>query len=43
VKALDGVSYLLAVLCVAAVALAASAVPAARAASVDQLAALRTE
>jgi predicted permease len=43
VKALDGVSYLVAMVCVAAVALAASAVPAARAASVDPLTALRTE
>jgi ABC-type antimicrobial peptide transport system permease subunit len=43
VKALDGVSYLLAMLCVVMVALAASAVPASRAASVDPLTALRTE
>jgi predicted permease len=43
VKPLDGVSYFLAVLGVALVALAASAVPAARAASVDPLKALRTE
>ena len=43
VKPLDGVSYLLAVLGVAMVALAASAVPAARAASVDPFTALRTE
>jgi ABC-type antimicrobial peptide transport system permease subunit len=43
VKPSDGVSYLLAVMGVALVALAASAVPAARAASVDPLRALRTE
>jgi predicted permease len=43
VKALDGVSYLLAAIGVVTVALAASAVPAARAASVDPLTALRTE
>jgi len=43
VKPLDAVSYLLAVLGVALVALAASAVPAGRAASVDPLTALRTE
>jgi predicted lysophospholipase L1 biosynthesis ABC-type transport system permease subunit len=43
VKPSDGVSYLLAVMGVALVALAASAVPAARAASVDPLTALRTE
>jgi predicted permease len=43
VKALDGVSYLLAICAVTVVALAASAVPAARAASVDPLTALRTE
>jgi predicted permease len=43
VKPLDGVSYLLALMGVALVALAASAVPAARAASVDPLTALRTE
>lgn len=43
VKALDGVSYLLAVIGVTAVALAASAVPARRAASVEPLIALRTE
>jgi ABC-type antimicrobial peptide transport system permease subunit len=43
VKPLDVVSYLLAVAGVAAVALAASAVPAARAANVDPSAALRAE
>jgi predicted lysophospholipase L1 biosynthesis ABC-type transport system permease subunit len=43
VKPLDGVSYLLAVAGVAAVALAASAVPAARAAHVNPLTALRAE
>jgi predicted permease len=43
VKPLDAVSYLLAVAGVAAVALAASAVPAARAAHVDPLTALRAE
>ncbi len=43
VKPLDAVSYLLAVAGVAVVALAASAVPAARAANVDPLTALRTE
>jgi len=43
VKPFDAVSYLLAVIGVALVALAASAVPAARAASVDPLKALRTE
>ena len=43
VKPLDGVSYLLAVAGVAAVALAASAVPAARAANVDPITALRAE
>jgi predicted permease len=43
VKALDGVSYLLAAIGVVTVALASSAVPAARAASVDPLTALRTE
>jgi ABC-type antimicrobial peptide transport system permease subunit len=43
VKPLDAVSYLLAVMGVAMVALAASAVPAGRAASVDPMRALRTE
>jgi predicted permease len=43
VKPLDAVSYLLAVAGVAVVALAASAVPAARAATVDPLEALRSE
>ena len=43
VKPLDGASYLLAVLGVAGVALAASALPARRAASVEPLTALRTE
>jgi ABC-type antimicrobial peptide transport system permease subunit len=43
VKPLDAVSYLLAVAGVAAVALAASAAPARRAASVDPIRALRTE
>ena len=43
VKPLDALSYLLAVAGVAAVALAASAIPAARAASVDPLRALRSE
>jgi predicted permease len=43
VKPLDAASYLLAVAGVAVVALAASAVPAGRAASVDPLTALRTE
>ncbi len=43
VKPLDPVSYLLAVAGVAVVALAASAVPANRAASVDPMRALRTE
>jgi predicted permease len=43
VKPLDAVSYLLAVAGVTAVALAASAVPARRAASVDPMTALRTD
>jgi ABC-type antimicrobial peptide transport system permease subunit len=43
VKPFDAVSYLLAVTGVAAVALAASAVPAARAAHVNPLSALRAE
>jgi predicted permease len=43
VKPFDVVSYLLAVIGVAVVALAASAIPAGRAASVDPLTALRTE
>jgi predicted permease len=43
VKPLDALSYVFAVAGVAAVALAASAIPAARAASVDPLRALRTE
>ena len=43
VKALDGLSYALAVVGIAAVALAASAIPAGRAASVDPLRALRAE
>ena len=43
VKPLDGASYLLAVIGVASVALAASALPAWRAASVEPLSALRTE
>ena len=43
VKPLDAVSYLLAVVGVALVALAASGAPAARAASVDPIRALRTE
>jgi predicted lysophospholipase L1 biosynthesis ABC-type transport system permease subunit len=43
VKPFDVVSYLLAVVGVAVVALAASAIPAGRAASVDPLTALRTE
>lgn len=43
VKPLDGVSYVIAVLGVAAVALAASVAPASRAASIDPLRALRAE
>jgi predicted permease len=43
VKPLDGVTYLFAVIGLAAVALAASAVPAGRAASIDPLKALRAE
>jgi len=43
VKPLDALSYLLAVIGVAIVALVASAIPAARAASIDPLRALRTE
>ena len=43
VKPLDGANYLLAVIGVATVALAASALPARRAASVEPLTALRTE
>ncbi len=43
VKPIDAVSYVLAILGVAGVALAASAVPAGRAASVDPMRALRTE
>jgi len=43
VKPLDAVSYLLAVAGVTVVALAASAVPAGRAASIDPMKALRTE
>ena len=43
VKPLDAASYLLAVVGVVVVALAASAVPAARAANVNPLTALRTE
>jgi ABC-type antimicrobial peptide transport system permease subunit len=43
VKPLDAVTYLLAMAGVAAVALAASAIPARRAASVDPMRALRTE
>jgi ABC-type antimicrobial peptide transport system permease subunit len=43
IKPLDALSYLLAVAGVSLVALAASAVPAGRAASVDPLKALRTE
>jgi ABC-type antimicrobial peptide transport system permease subunit len=43
VKPFDAVSYLLAVMGVAVVALVASAVPAGRAASVDPMRALRAE
>ncbi len=43
VKPLDALTYLLAVIGVAIVALAASTIPAARAASIDPLRALRTE
>jgi ABC-type antimicrobial peptide transport system permease subunit len=43
VQALDMGSYVAAILGVATVAMAASAVPAARAASIDPLRALRTE
>jgi len=43
VKALDEATYLLAVIAVATIALAASAVPARRAASVEPLTALRVE
>jgi ABC-type antimicrobial peptide transport system permease subunit len=43
VQPLDPVTYLIAVAGVAAVALAASALPAARAATVDPMRALRTE
>jgi predicted permease len=43
VKPLDALSYLLAVVCVAMVALAASAVPARRAAGIDPMRALRVE
>ena len=43
VKALDGATYLLAILGLTTVALAASALPARRAASVEPLSALRTE
>jgi ABC-type antimicrobial peptide transport system permease subunit len=43
VKPLDAATYLLAMMGVAVVAMAASAVPAGRAASVDPMRALRTE
>jgi ABC-type antimicrobial peptide transport system permease subunit len=43
IKPLDAMTYLLAVAGVAAVALAASAVPAGRAATIDPIKALRTE
>jgi ABC-type antimicrobial peptide transport system permease subunit len=43
VKPLDGMTYLLTVVAVAVVALAASAVPAGRAASIDPVRALRAE
>ena len=43
VKPLDGASYMMAVLAVGTVAMAASAIPAGRAASIDPLKALRAE
>jgi ABC-type antimicrobial peptide transport system permease subunit len=43
IQPLDAVTYLLAVVGVAAVALVASAIPASRAASVDPMRALRVE